>query len=319
MPAEHVPELLAVMATAGFYDESGVWMYKAGLPAKTGVGGGIVAVVPGRFAIAAFSPRLNEAGNSIRSMKAIQRHRRRARRRRVRAESELTGCDGCPMPRRPWSSSNGIPLPLRAGAAMPRPFSSLKRDRAMSFLRTSVVAALAMSATLASAQGTSTSIEERLQQLEAEQAAIKQQLAERDAVIEELKRELQSQAAAAASTRPGARPPRRAAGRGGRSRGPRRSRCRARTPTPRGETWGVYDPGDGFLVGRNEYGELVAQRLRDGALHEPARRRPGVHRPPRQRASGRHPQRHLLAPDHGVPEGLDRRSEARSTTSSCGP
>ena len=72
MPAEHVPELLAVMAMAGFYDESGVWMYKAGLPAKTGVGGGIVAVVPGRFAIAAFSPRLNEAGNSVRSMKAIQ-------------------------------------------------------------------------------------------------------------------------------------------------------------------------------------------------------------------------------------------------------
>ena len=44
----YVPELLAVMATAGFYDESGNWMYTAGLPAKTGVGGGIVAVVPGR-------------------------------------------------------------------------------------------------------------------------------------------------------------------------------------------------------------------------------------------------------------------------------
>jgi glutaminase len=72
LPAEHVPELLAVMATAGFYDESGEWMYTAGLPAKTGVGGGIVAVVPGRFAIAAFSPRLNEAGNSIRSLNAIR-------------------------------------------------------------------------------------------------------------------------------------------------------------------------------------------------------------------------------------------------------
>jgi len=72
MPAEDVPELLAVMATAGFYDESGEWMYTAGLPAKTGVGGGIVAVVPGRFAIAAFSPRLNEAGNSVRSLNAIR-------------------------------------------------------------------------------------------------------------------------------------------------------------------------------------------------------------------------------------------------------
>ena len=72
MPAEHVPELLAIMATAGFYDESGDWMFTAGLPAKTGVGGGIVAVVPGRFAIAAFSPRLNEAGNSVRSLNAIR-------------------------------------------------------------------------------------------------------------------------------------------------------------------------------------------------------------------------------------------------------
>ncbi len=72
MPAQHVPELLAVMATAGFYDESGAWMYTAGLPAQTGVGGGIVAVVPGRFAIAAFSPRLNEAGNSVRSLNAIR-------------------------------------------------------------------------------------------------------------------------------------------------------------------------------------------------------------------------------------------------------
>jgi glutaminase len=72
LDSEHVPELLAVMAMTGFYDESGIWQYTAGLPAKTGVGGGIVAVVPGKYAIAAFSPRLNEAGNSIRAMQAIR-------------------------------------------------------------------------------------------------------------------------------------------------------------------------------------------------------------------------------------------------------
>jgi len=67
-----VPELLAIMLTAGFYDESGLWSYEAGLPSKTGVGGGIVSVVPGKYAIAAFSPRLNEAGNSVRALKAIR-------------------------------------------------------------------------------------------------------------------------------------------------------------------------------------------------------------------------------------------------------
>ena len=69
--ANHVPRVLAVMMMAGFYDESGQWAYTAGLPAKTGVGGGIVAVVPGRMAIVGFSPRLNEAGNSIRATEAI--------------------------------------------------------------------------------------------------------------------------------------------------------------------------------------------------------------------------------------------------------
>jgi len=67
-----VPELLSLMLTAGFYDESGAWSFGAGLPAKTGVGGGVVAIVPGRFAIAAFSPRLNEAGNSVRAQLAIR-------------------------------------------------------------------------------------------------------------------------------------------------------------------------------------------------------------------------------------------------------
>lgn len=72
LDARFVPKVLAVMMTAGFYNESGMWAYTAGLPAKTGVGGGIVAVVPGSMAIVGFSPRVNDAGNSVRSMKAIE-------------------------------------------------------------------------------------------------------------------------------------------------------------------------------------------------------------------------------------------------------
>jgi glutaminase len=72
LDTRHVPKILAIMMTAGFYNESGMWSYTAGLPAKTGVGGGIVAVVPGQMAIVGFSPRVNEAGNSVRAMKAIE-------------------------------------------------------------------------------------------------------------------------------------------------------------------------------------------------------------------------------------------------------
>jgi glutaminase len=72
LETKYVPKVLAIMMMAGFYDESGLWAYTAGLPAKTGVGGGIVAVVPGRMAIVGFSPRVNEAGNSVRAMKAIE-------------------------------------------------------------------------------------------------------------------------------------------------------------------------------------------------------------------------------------------------------
>ena len=72
LDAEHVPELLAIMMTAGFYDESGKWSFTAGLPSKTGVGGGVISIVPGKFVIAAFSPRLDEAGNSVRAQKAIR-------------------------------------------------------------------------------------------------------------------------------------------------------------------------------------------------------------------------------------------------------
>ena len=64
--------VLAAMSMAGMYDRSGAWAQAVGLPAKSGVGGGIVAVVPGRMAIAAFSPRLDEAGNSVRAAAAIR-------------------------------------------------------------------------------------------------------------------------------------------------------------------------------------------------------------------------------------------------------
>ena len=68
---EYVPNVLAVMATAGLYDDSGKWLYQTGLPAKSGVGGGIIAVSPGRFGIAVISPPLDKAGNSVRAQKAI--------------------------------------------------------------------------------------------------------------------------------------------------------------------------------------------------------------------------------------------------------
>jgi glutaminase len=71
MKAENVPEVLAVMATAGLYDDSGKWLYRTGLPAKSGVGGGIIAVSPGRFGIAVVSPPLDAAGNSVRAQRAI--------------------------------------------------------------------------------------------------------------------------------------------------------------------------------------------------------------------------------------------------------
>jgi glutaminase len=71
LESKFVPRALAVMMMAGFYDESGAWAYNAGLPAKTGVGGGIVAVVPGKMAIVGFSPPVNDAGNSVRATEAI--------------------------------------------------------------------------------------------------------------------------------------------------------------------------------------------------------------------------------------------------------
>jgi len=72
LPAEHVERVLSVMTTCGMYDYSGSWLYEVGMPAKSGVGGGIIAVVPGRFGIGIFSPLLDEKGNSVRGIETCK-------------------------------------------------------------------------------------------------------------------------------------------------------------------------------------------------------------------------------------------------------
>jgi glutaminase len=69
---EDVPHILATMAMAGLYDGSGGWAWHVGLPAKSGVGGGIVAIAPGKGAIVVFAPPLDEAGNSIKAQEVIE-------------------------------------------------------------------------------------------------------------------------------------------------------------------------------------------------------------------------------------------------------
>lgn len=61
----HCQHVLAVMVTAGLYENSGDWLYETGLPGKSGVSGGMIAVAPGKCGLATFAPPLDEAGNSV--------------------------------------------------------------------------------------------------------------------------------------------------------------------------------------------------------------------------------------------------------------
>jgi glutaminase len=70
--APYVKNVLAVMHSCGMYDYAGEWSYRIGLPAKSGVGGGIIAVLPGQLGIGTFSPLLDAQGNSCRGIQVCE-------------------------------------------------------------------------------------------------------------------------------------------------------------------------------------------------------------------------------------------------------
>jgi glutaminase len=70
--AERCKRVLATLATAGMYEQSGDWLYEVGLPGKSGVSGGIVTIAPGKGGVGTFAPQLDEAGNSVRGQLATK-------------------------------------------------------------------------------------------------------------------------------------------------------------------------------------------------------------------------------------------------------
>ena len=114
LPAEHVERVLSVMATCGMYDYAGSWLYEIGMPAKSGVSGGIIAVVPGRFGIGIFSPRVDEKGNSVRGIEACRRLSQGLRPACLHAHRESG--------RWRWVGSTPVPWP-RPGASRRRKYA----------------------------------------------------------------------------------------------------------------------------------------------------------------------------------------------------
>lgn len=69
---ELAPKITTLISSVGFYQNTGDWLYTSGIPAKSGVGGGVLGVLPGVFGVAAFAPPLDEAGNSVRAQAAVK-------------------------------------------------------------------------------------------------------------------------------------------------------------------------------------------------------------------------------------------------------
>lgn len=70
--AELSPKITSMISTVGFYEHTGDWLYTSGIPAKTGVGGGVMGVLSGQFGISAFAPPIDQAGNSVKAQLAIK-------------------------------------------------------------------------------------------------------------------------------------------------------------------------------------------------------------------------------------------------------
>lgn len=69
---ELAPKITSLISTVGFYQTTGDWLYTSGIPAKSGVGGGVLGVMPGVMGIAAFAPPLDVAGNSVKAQAAVK-------------------------------------------------------------------------------------------------------------------------------------------------------------------------------------------------------------------------------------------------------
>ena len=70
--SQHATGITSMIATVGMYEETGDWMFQTGIPAKSGVGGGIMALIPNILGICAFSPPLNKFGNSVKGKQTVK-------------------------------------------------------------------------------------------------------------------------------------------------------------------------------------------------------------------------------------------------------